>query len=327
MGESNYRSGIDRRSEAYQHCEKYRRFSNISISERILNTCLLLTIGIGYLVALANIYYTHQGHDGKPGLSVKDVMINYHGSPDQTRLGTAIKGVMEGNLTYKSDKDVILKWIQNGAQEPEYIDHIAPILKRDCVICHSPAVNPSLPDLTNYSGVSQVARAGGAPLPFLIRVSHIHLFGIAFILFFVGKIFILCEMNVIVKRLVVIIPFAAMLIDILSWFITKSIPSFAYVVIASGALMGISMGMQILLSAYQMWFYSQDQYSAATKNTVTAIKSPIKEKQLAARKITLASDLRFGFPNNVDFADNKTLPDIQAKSDLSRHGKSQVGRL
>jgi hypothetical protein len=42
----------------------------------------------------------------------------------------------------------------------------------------------------------------------------------------------------------------------MSWFITKSIPSFAYVVVASGALMGVSMGMQILVSIYQMWFYS-----------------------------------------------------------------------
>jgi hypothetical protein len=57
----------------------------------------------------------------------------------------------------------------------------------------------------------------------------------------------------------VAIPFAAMLLDVLSWFITKSIPSFAYVVVASGALMGISMGMQILLSIYQMWFYAKDK--------------------------------------------------------------------
>jgi hypothetical protein len=52
------------------------------------------------------------------------------------------------------------------------------------------------------------------------------------------------------------IPFAAMLLDTLSWFITQSVPSFAYVVVLSGALMGISMGLQILLSVYQMWFFS-----------------------------------------------------------------------
>ena len=324
MGESNYRTGIDRRSEKHLAREKYRRFSNISTSERILNTCLLLAIGIGYMVALTNIYYTHQGHDGKPGLSVKDVMINYHGSPDQTRLGTAIKGVMEGNLKYKSDKEVILKWIQSGALEPEYIDHIAPILNRDCVTCHSPAFNPSLPDLTNYSGVSQVARAGGATLPFLIRVSHIHLFGIAFILFFVGKIFILCDLNVIIKRVVVITPFAAMLIDILSWFITKSIPSFAYVVVISGGLMGVSMGLQIVLSVYQMWFYPKI-HSSPLKSTLATPKPPIKEQQVYTQKVTLTNKVGFDFLNSVCLVDN-TVPDCHANDYLPRTDKKKIVR-
>ncbi|MGH8548719.1 MAG: hypothetical protein ACRERU_09010 [Methylococcales bacterium] len=245
MDESNYRS------------QPGKRFSNLCVSEKILNTCFLLTIGIGYLVALANVYFTHQSHDGKEGFSVEDVKINYHGSPDQTRLGSAINGIMEANLKYKSDKDVILTWIQNGAEEPEYNDHIAPILNRDCIGCHSPEVNPSLPDLTDYSGVSQVARAsGGATVPYLVRVSHIHLFGISFILFFIGKIFLHCELNVVVKRVAMVMPFAAMLVDVLSWFITKSIPAFAYVVVASGALMGFSIAIQIVVSIYQMWFHT-----------------------------------------------------------------------
>lgn len=46
-----------------------------------------------------------------------------------------------------------------------------------------------------------------------------------------------------------------MMLDVLSWFVTRSLPSFAYVVVASGALMGISMGLQILLSVWQMWFH------------------------------------------------------------------------
>lgn len=234
---------------------RFSRFKDISISERILNTVFLLTIGLGYLAALANMYYTHQGFDGKAGLSVEDVVISYYGSTNQTRLGTAVKGIMASNLKIKSDQDVILRWIQSGASEESYNENIAPILNRDCIMCHTPAINPSLPNLTNYEGVSEVAKSGGATIPTLIRVSHIHLFGIAFILFFIGKIFLLCEMNVYLKRIAMVVPFAAMLLDVLSWFITKTIPEFAYVVIASGALMGISMGMQILLSIYQMWFY------------------------------------------------------------------------
>lgn len=245
-------------AETDRRLGRYRRFSDISVSERILNTCFLLTIGIGYLMALANLYYTHQGLDGRAGLTIEDVVISYHGSDKQTRLGTAIQGIMEPNLKFKGDKDVILKWISDGAEEPAYQERIAPILNRDCVVCHTPGINPSLPDLTNYAGAAAVAHAGGATIPLLVRVSHIHLFGIAFILFFIGKIFLLCELNVVAKRIAVVIPFVAMLLDVLSWFVTKSISSFAYVVVASGTLMGLSMGLQILLSIYQMWFYPKE---------------------------------------------------------------------
>lgn len=232
----------------------YVTFSDISCSEKILNTIFLLTIGLGYLMALVNMYYTHQGRDGKPGLSIEDIVIMYHGSSDQTRLGNAVTGIMLPNLKYKSDKEVILKWIHEGGEKKAYEETIAPILNRDCVLCHTPSVNPALPDLTQFEGVSEVAHSGGASLPALVRVSHIHLFGIAFILYFIGKIFLLCEINVYVKRIAMVIPFLAMLLDILSWFLTKSISSFAYVVVLSGALMGLSMGVQIVFSIYQMWF-------------------------------------------------------------------------
>jgi hypothetical protein len=232
----------------------YARFSDLSVSEKILNTVFLLTIGLGYLMALINLYYTHQGRDGKPGLSIDDIIIQYHGSNSQTRLGSAINGIMEPNLKFKSDKEVIQRWIQAGADESGYQDEIAPILNRDCVHCHTPASNPSLPDLSNYAGVSSVAHGGGATLPALVRVSHIHLFGIAFILYFIGKIFLLCDINIYVKRVAVVIPFLAMLLDVVSWFITKSLSGFAYVVVLSGALMGLSMSMQILLSVFQMWW-------------------------------------------------------------------------
>lgn len=233
----------------------YRRFRDISVSERILDTLLLMTFGIGYLFALTHLYFTHSYRDGSPGLSIDDVMIAYYGSHDQTRLGAAINGLMEPNLTIKSDKKIILNWLQSGKSQDVFEDSVAPILNRDCVGCHNPNTNPSLPNLTNFEGVMEVANSKGASLPALVKVSHIHLFGIGFILFFTGKIFILCELNRSIKRTIVAIPFLAMFIDILSWFVARQIPQFAYVVVGAGALMGLAMAMQILVSLYQMWIH------------------------------------------------------------------------
>ena len=184
-------------------------------------------------------------------------MIKYHGSQRHTRLGTAINGIMEPNLKNKDDKDVILKWIQSGAVESEYGETIAPILNRDCVTCHTPAINPSLPDLTNYKTTSELAQSGGTPLPALLRIAHIHLFGISFILVFIGKIFLLCDMNKIAKRIMVALPFAAMVLDIAAWFVTRIYSGFAYVIVVCGALLGLSIGIQILVSIYQMWFFQK----------------------------------------------------------------------
>jgi len=238
-----------------QTCPRYcQRYSDISVSERILNSLFLLTILMGYLFSLGQIYFTHQGRDGQPGLSIADVKIAYHGSPDQTRLAAAIKGPMAGNLKSAADKDIILDWIDSGAQREIYESRVAPILQRDCQSCHSPVSGMNLPPLTSYEQVAKLTEAdSGASLPSLVRVSHIHLFGIAFILFFVGKLFILCEMPVWLKRLTIGIPFLSMLVDIFAWYLTREAPAFAYLLVLSGALMGLSLNFQIWISLYQMW--------------------------------------------------------------------------
>ncbi|MDX8408426.1 MAG: hypothetical protein R8J84_00065 [Mariprofundales bacterium] len=235
---------------------KFRRFSDASVSEKLLDSMFLLTIGIGYLFALVNLYYTHQGRDSEPGLSVKDVMLAYHGSHDQTRLGAAINGPMEPNLPNEGAKQTILDWINHGAGEKEFHANVEPILQNNCVMCHSAESGLPVPHFDSYQHVVALTKTDtGATIPTLVRVSHIHLFGIAFILFFIGRVFILCEMPVWFKRVTVAIPFLFLLLDILSWFITKVYPGFAYVVVVNGALMGFSIGMQILVSLYQMWLY------------------------------------------------------------------------
>lgn len=239
---------------------RVNRFSNCSVSERILYTSFLLMIGIAYLVALANMYYTYESFDGKPGFSVEDVIVKYHGSNEQTRLGAAINGIMAPNLKNPTDKNIILTWIQNGTSKTGFEENVAPILNRDCVSCHTPSINPSLPDLNRYETVSDLAQMSGTTLPTLLRVAHIHLFGISFILVFVGKMFLLCEINKITKRIMVALPFIAMIIDIGSWFITRIYPEFAYIIVASGTLMGFSIAIQILTSIYQMWFLPKHKY-------------------------------------------------------------------
>ncbi|HXH71962.1 MAG TPA: hypothetical protein VNI58_04020 [Mariprofundaceae bacterium] len=234
----------------------YRRFYDASVSEKILDTMFLITIGIAMLFALTYIYFTHQGNDGKPGLSVDDVRIAYYGKHQQTRLGAAINGPMADRFDSPEQQQTITKWIDKGADEETFNKEVAPIVNTHCIMCHSAEAGLGLPPLTSFADVKKLTKTDtGASIQSLVRVSHIHLFGISFILFFLGRIFILCEMPIMLKRITVAIPFLAMLADILSWFATKVFPDFAYVVIIAGGLLYTSIATQILVSIYQMWFY------------------------------------------------------------------------
>lgn len=235
---------------------RYRRFSDASISEKILDSMFLITIGLGTLFAVVYVYFTHEGLDGKPGVSVDDIRIAYYGEHRQTRLGTALNGAMAGNLPSAEKKQEIIDWIEGGRDRQAFEDKVAPIFNTYCIMCHSAESGLGLPPLTSYEDVLKLTEVDtGASIQSLVRVSHIHLFGIAFILFLLGRIFILCEMPVMVKRITVAIPFLTMLVDILSWYATKIWPGFSWAVYIGGGLTIFSIGCQILVSLYQMWFY------------------------------------------------------------------------
>ncbi len=59
---------------------RQRCFCDCSLSDKLLYTAFLFIIGIGYLMALTYLYTSHQGHDGKPGLSIEDVAETYYGN-------------------------------------------------------------------------------------------------------------------------------------------------------------------------------------------------------------------------------------------------------
>ncbi|KAJ0335372.1 hypothetical protein COL154_014422, partial [Colletotrichum chrysophilum] len=94
----------------------------------------------------------------------------------------------------------------------------------------------------------------GASFSSLARVSHIHLFGIAFIFMFVGLIFSLAAgVPKALKSTVIIMPYVFLLVDITSWWLTKLNPNFAWFVIIAGVAMALSFAFMWFVSMYEMW--------------------------------------------------------------------------
>jgi len=235
---------------------RHVHFKFLPLSLRVLYTMVLLVFGAGYLFAMIHVWESNAGKDGDPMMSEKDLMITYGGNPSGTKLETALRGPMQDMLPAEKRK-AIFDWLHAGARQEAFESRIDPVIQEHCVGCHTPDANPHLTDLHSYQGVAKVAaKDEGMTIPTLVRVSHIHLFAIAFIFYIVGQIYSHAWVRPVwLKCAVIAAPFAVVITDVGSWYLTKLWPSFAWVIIGSGAVMGLAFATMWLTSMYQLWFY------------------------------------------------------------------------
>jgi hypothetical protein len=119
----------------------------------------------------------------------------------------------------------------------------------------------TLPDFTQFENIAKRAETdSGASFSSLARVSHIHLFGIAFIFMFVGLIFSLAAgVPPMLKASAIVMPYIFLLVDISSWWLTKLSPHFAWLVIIGGGMMALSFAFMWVVSMYEMWIMPWDK--------------------------------------------------------------------
>jgi hypothetical protein len=234
----------------------FRHYSELPYSLRTLFTCVLLILGLGYLFALLNIYFTYAGRAGGNPLMVsyEDIVAGYSGSGKGSVLESALSGSMSTMLP-ADERAAILKWLRDGALEPAYATGIKPIVERDCLTCHD-GRNPHLPSFTTFEGVSKVtSQDTGASIATLVRVSHIHLFGVTFIFFIIGLAYTHAYVRPVwLKCSIIALPFLAIAIDVSSWYLIKLFHPFAWIEIGAGVTMAACFAAMWLTTLYQMWF-------------------------------------------------------------------------
>lgn len=234
--------------------KEIQRFTlaDLALPVKTLFTGYLLAIGLGLLVAGGQILLTHGAADGKFGLSVDDIVYSYYGD----RTGSTLEGKLNGSMKDMAPPDVrmdIIKWVRAGAPEAEWDAHFKEVFASNCVACHS--TMPNIPSFTDLQQVKNVAKVNeGATIQTLTRVSHIHLFGISFIFFFVGWIFTYAVgVSPMTKAALIFTPFGFLIVDIAAWWLTKMEPNFAWVVMFGGFGYALAATIMISTSLYQMW--------------------------------------------------------------------------
>ena len=229
--------------------------SSQGTSLRALFTGYLLVVAVGYLMAVVQIQLTHGLADGEYGLSVDDIVYSYYGNRSNSLLENKLHGSMKPMAT-EEERAAIITWIHQGATEEAYENSgIKNIFEAKCITCHNADSGMPIPDYAEFKNIKERALVDtGASIQSLARISHIHLFGIAFIFMFVGVIFSLAAgVPKPLKVIAIITPYAFLLIDISSWWLTKLNPNFAWLVIIAGGAMALSFAFMWLVSMYEMW--------------------------------------------------------------------------
>ncbi len=230
---------------------------NMPTPVKVLFIGYLLVIGLGLLMAGLQIMLTHGMADGKPGLSMDDIVYSYYGNRTNSKIEAKLHGSMKEMGTPESHLEII-KWVRAGSTEADWNAHIKDVFKENCTGCHG--VIPGLPNFNKYEDAKSVAKIDeGASVQSLTRVSHIHLFGIAFIFFLMGFIFSFAiGVPRVLKIVVMAFPFAFLIVDVASWWLTKYSPHFAWFTMIGG--IGYS-----LASTY-MWFVSMYEMLILSRN-------------------------------------------------------------
>lgn len=236
----------------------YLHYSELPYSQRVLYTAALMVLGMGYLFALLNVYFSYAGRaGGNPHmLTAEDLIVAYSGSGKGSRLESALRGPMAGMLP-ADERTIVMAWAAEGGARPAYEKTIAPVLEKRCLTCHDGS-NPHLANLSNYDNLKKMTEKDtGAAIATLVRVSHIHLFGLTFIFFLTGLMFTHAYVRPVwFKCTVVAMPFPAIMVDVASWYMIKLFHPFVYLEILAGAVLAMCFAFMCLMSLYQMWFSS-----------------------------------------------------------------------
>lgn len=238
--------------------------SRMPVPLKLVFSLTIVVLGIGYIVAMVNLYLTYNLTDGKPGLTASDLQRAFYGNRDNTKLAAKINGgSMAQYLPKSGDREIILSWIQDGAGQDGYEKQVRSILTQNCIRCHNPAGLQRFAPLTTYEQVLAVAQIDrGEPVHLWARVAHTHIQAIGLVFLVLGVIFALTALPSGVKSAVIAVPSVMLLVDFGSRFLARWFAGIVYLMMLSGSLLGLSIAVMSLVPLWEMWLKREPEPKA-----------------------------------------------------------------
>lgn len=225
-------------------------------------TTFLIVCGIGYLLGVANIWFSYAPVDGKPGLSVADIRLSFHGDPSASKLEKALKGNMEQYLSSPDNGSKLLDWIAAGHKEDAYAG-VQQVFVTDCDTCHGRDVATAGIVTEDYKSLEPLlASDAGVAWPRLITLSHIHINGLLPLMFCLALVMSFTRFSDRMKGLIIVYSFASFTMDVAIWYLAKLWGWAAPLVIVGGIFLGSAYAIMILLPLWEIWIHKREAKAA-----------------------------------------------------------------
>lgn len=261
--------------------------SQLDLPGKLLFSMFLLVLSCGFVVAELYLHHTTEFADGKPGLGMDDITAQFHGKGTPVLklkvLGSMKKYFSESqsadNLKKDEEEDIarIVAWVDKGAPEAEYevkktkemseddfsakkkVSISAILSNRGCIDCHArdSVMRHNMHDypLETYADVMQYGvTEKGMDTGRLLALSHIHLLGMGMMFMLLGLAVSLTQWPVWLRAALIVGAHSSILLDIFGWWGVKWFGApLSPVVMAGGVLMGVSFGISVFISYWDLW--------------------------------------------------------------------------
>jgi hypothetical protein len=138
-----------------------------------------------------------------------------------------------------------------------WVAQVSSIIDTRCARCHAPGKGGSAGriHLDEYQNVMDYVPPYGKPMPLekLAQTTHVHLLGFSMLYGLTGLIFVFTSYPAPVRTFLAPLPLLAQVVEISFWWLTRFDPMFAYGIMSTGGIVAMGLGLQIVLSLWDMY--------------------------------------------------------------------------
>ena len=237
----------------------------LPLSARFLCTAFFLAVGLGFVFSELTIYHRHH-RPGKLMVTLGDIMEDFHGDPKRPLVAQKISegGTMAPFIAADPvGRQTILDWVKVDGPREGY-GRVAAILQKRCAMCHKEGGQASFAPFDKYERVKSIfLQRGGVSLGHLLMSSHVHTMALPCIFALTGLAVLFSSFDERLKALIVAAPFAAIVLDISSWWATRFVsPFFAVTIVLGGAAYAFLYLVQFVIVMYELWEQPRPPFNA-----------------------------------------------------------------